>query len=285
MSVNQAGPHSDRSGFCYVINDAAYAGEMLESLKTLLQVMPDVPVCCIIPDHVEVELPATVERLSIGKQYSGPICKVEAIRAPFDRVALVDTDTYFVRDIREIFELLDRYDLAAAHDQLRGWDYDTEAPKAFTELNTGLVVFRRTPRMRQFFSDWEATYREMNHEQALQANQPSFRQTLWNSEDVRHTVLTSEYHFITKSIECVTWDVGLIHGRSGVSKLASHINRQPGRRVYVPGLGLLHGFRGRKYLIRSFFQVIRSLVRNLVVTPREEPPVKWHKPKSKSCRD
>src|SRR5207244_3989252 len=110
-----------------------------------------------------------------------PIDKTLAIEAPYERLVFLDTDTRAFGDLLPLFDLLDRFDLAALQDVNRGWNYTLpDVPLPFTEFNTGVIAFRKGPAVEKFFSEWRA-----NHEQLKASgfvnDQPAFRRTAYHS--------------------------------------------------------------------------------------------------------
>jgi hypothetical protein len=209
---------------------------------------------------------------------NGPIVKTAARHAPYDRVLFLDTDTFVAGDLTEVFNVLDAFDLALAHEPTRGWDYDTPAAKAFCELNTGLIAFRKNDKIDTFFSLWEKTYDAMRLEQNLKNDQPAFRTALWKSHALRHATLPSEYHLICGKGASIAWEAKLLHGRGNLPAIASIVNGEYGPRVFVPGWGLIFGYRGRRFWIKTFLSLgvnfLRMLINPGVLSPKQ-PPVNW----------
>jgi alpha-N-acetylglucosamine transferase len=59
----------------------------------------------------------------------------------YERVILLDTDTFVAGELLTVFDLLDRYDLAAVVDVTRGYDYGMPVPPRFPRLTR--VFWRR----------------------------------------------------------------------------------------------------------------------------------------------
>jgi hypothetical protein len=74
-------------------------------------------------------------------------------------------------------------------------------PYAFTELNTGVLAFRKTPRWDAFCQNWLDLYERecfVLHAgtwegKRMAVDQPAFRELLYHS-DLRFTTLPSEYN-------------------------------------------------------------------------------------------
>jgi hypothetical protein len=113
---------------------------------------------------------------------------------PFDRTLYLDTDTGLNADIREMFQVLDRFDIALNHahrrnspERLAAWRIPL--PLAFPQLNGGVILYRKTPAVIRFLEDWRDYFKEAG----LQQDQMTLRELLWLS-DLRIATLPPEYN-------------------------------------------------------------------------------------------
>jgi len=268
------------AGFCYVANTSRYLAEAKLSIQSLKRQIPSAKVCVIAPrdlwdGHPEVDdwcEPRLTDRT--------PIVKNDATLAPYDRVAFVDTDTRITGDLSDVFGVLDAFHLALAHEPTRGWDYETVAARSFCELNTGFIVFRNDPVMREFFDLWMAEYRIGQEKQGLVNDQPAFRAALWKSQHIRLATLPSEYHCICGKPVSVAWEVKLLHYRGDAEWVEQEINREQGYRAYIPGLGVARAFRGRKSWVMEWLRLtanaFRILVNPSLLQGKTKKPHQWH---------
>lgn len=252
-------------GYVYVANTEAYLQEAVRSSKSLKEAIPSAQVALIAPESLWACADDAFDFL-IKPRLSDrtPIVKNDAPLAPFDEVAFVDTDTRFLGDHSSVFDVLGAFDIAAAHEPTRGWDYPTKAPNAFCELNTGLLVFRNSVKVREFFELWLANYRKMLAEYGLRNDQPSFRQALWGSPEIRLAVLPSEFHAIVGKPCSIAWEALLIHGRDDLERTGHLINYQLGYRAYLPGIGCSYPFAGRRQLIRDWLRLNAGIIKGLL---------------------
>jgi hypothetical protein len=166
-------------------------------------------------------------------------------RSPFERTIYLDTDTFVVDSILDVFELLDDYDLAAAQAPgYRGLD-DPEVPAAFPEFNCGFVAWRASERVSEFLASWEATYREWLEKDVLKGprggeapsrspigDQPAFRRCAWQ-HGMRVATLAPEYNLRLGIQTTVIDRVRVIHGHSDkYETLAERFNRATGPRTF-----------------------------------------------------
>ena len=121
--------------------------------------------------------------------------KVDHIsRSPFGRTLYLDSDTRVVADIRGLFGVLDRFDIAAVQAMHRNGNRRTEKyridiPAPFPQFNGGVILFRKTEGVTRLLQDWSVAFAEMDtrHDQA------SLRELLWLS-DLRVYTLPPEYN-------------------------------------------------------------------------------------------
>src|SRR5437868_8197397 len=136
-------PMKAKNGFCYVVDNVGYLNEAMSSLASLRIRMGDIPVTIVAPRELFRVEAAVTDWIELPKSRNGPIVKTASLLAPYERVIFVDTDTYVASDLAGLFDVLDVFDLAVAHDVTRGNDYGTQiVPRSFCEYNTGVIAFR-----------------------------------------------------------------------------------------------------------------------------------------------
>jgi hypothetical protein len=266
------------NGCCYVANTIGYLEEALQSLASLRAHMPDVKVAVIAPPDLFREGAPVDHWISLPPGRSGPIVKTAAYLAPYDYVLFLDSDTYFAGDVSDVFDVLEAFDLAATHEPTRGWDYNTTAAKGFCELNTGVIAFRKNERTEAFFALWEKIFDSMWSEQGLRNDQPAFRTALWMSSEIRHATLPSEYNFICGKGNAIAWEAKVLHDRGDLAATASIINSGSGPRVFVPGWGVIFGYRGRWLWVKNYLWLSGNFLRvflNPACLRPKKTPVNW----------
>jgi hypothetical protein len=269
-------------GFCYVADEPGYVREAVASATSLKKQMPDARVALICPAELFTRNGVFDHYVVLEKGHSGPIIKAQAIAAPFDRVMLVDTDTLIARDLSDSFRILDHFDLAAAHEPTRGWDYPCDAPPAFCELNTGVLLFANNAQIRSLFGHWIEKYYEFRQAYGLLNDQPAFRATIWAADHIRIATLPSEFHCIVGKPVSIAWEARLLHGRGDLVSIEHEINARLGYRAFIPGWGQLMGFSGRKNLIRQYCRLTINFLKILLLPKwradsSAAAPVQWWK--------
>jgi hypothetical protein len=112
----------------------------------------------------------------------------------FERTLYLDTDIRVVADITEMFRTLDRFDIALAHAHARNRDqtrqmWRLDIPKAFPQMNSGVILFKSTTPVLVFLRAWQQAY----HSAGFRKDQVTLRELLWCS-DLRLHILPPEYN-------------------------------------------------------------------------------------------
>jgi hypothetical protein len=229
--------------FVYVATGTRYVAEAVRSAVSCRVHMPNRKILLLTPDEVDHEVFDVV--ISFGRDIGDPfLLKIAGIAAAgVERFVFLDTDTYLLDDISELDELLDRFDIAAAHAPVRLqsnlWPQAREflegIPICFPEYNTGVIALRNSPRMRAMFAGWKADY--LVHTRSAQPprtqDQASFRSAVYRSE-LRIATLPPEYNCRFNYPVSVCGKVKLLHGRGDLSyldRVGREVNRKSGFRV------------------------------------------------------
>jgi hypothetical protein len=126
-------------------------------------------------DHVEIIKPDHIR------------AKVDFLsRSPFERTLYLDSDTEITEDITGIFQILDKYDVAMAHDFARKrfkWsqlipDYN-DIPDAFSEFGGGVILYSLS-RAQDLLEKW-VYYFYKNFEITNGWDQASLRISSWKT--------------------------------------------------------------------------------------------------------
>ncbi len=155
--------------------------------------MPEIPVDLYTDQPCEAEVFDQVHILENPWKRS----KIDAMAATrFKKTVYLDADIVVLEPIDDIFEVLSRFDLCGVHDQLRNtWNavkiWRNEVPSGFPQINTGLIGYRKRPKVLALFREWSAAVRDNQ----MWRDQPAFRDILWES-DLRLTILPEEYNFL-----------------------------------------------------------------------------------------
>ena len=191
-------PPSD--GVLYIATGAKFIRAAVHSATSVRRHCPGLPI------HLHADWPRHGFDFSTSPY---PFTSVETIerphrrskvdlmaRTPFARTLFLDTDTEVNEDIRGLFQVLDRFDIALTHAhrrnaaiRLRSWRI--ELPHAFPQFNSGVLLFRRTPEVQRFLGDWARAFHEAGDGQ----DQLTLRELLWLT-DLRIATLPPEYNVL-----------------------------------------------------------------------------------------
>jgi hypothetical protein len=123
--------------------------------------------------------------------------KIDAMTlSRFDKTLYLDADLFVIADIRDVFEVLDRFEIALAHDESRNGGHAQviwrkPLPNAFPQFNTGVIAFRQDSKVIELFKSWSVAVREND----FKGDQRMMRELLWDS-DLRVATLPREYNLM-----------------------------------------------------------------------------------------
>jgi hypothetical protein len=144
------------------------------------------------------------------------IYKVLALQhSPYKKTFFIDTDTYFLDDCSELFQLLNYFDLLIAHAPSDSSHVIINDQKiiGYHPYNTGVIVFNKNELISKLFIDWLDIYKNKYH--LYPTDQTPFMESLLINQ-VYLYVLQSIYNFRLPFYVSILPDlkVKIIHGRS-----------------------------------------------------------------------
>ncbi len=227
-------------GAIYAATGEKYIHELLASVATLKAVMPAISVAAFVdqPDIVENSHITFKHIIRIDNPKNGLEDKIDAmLHSPYEKTIYLDTDIYIAEVFDEVFDLLDRFDIAAKQDGRRFAAHQPHIPDAFPEYNSGVVAFRKSDATNAFFKLWLETYAIHRSPDGptffreRRGNQPAMRSALWES-NLRIATLTEEYNAQARS-GFLGAPAKIIHARNDdLTGLAAAYNFDPGKRVF-----------------------------------------------------
>lgn len=133
----------------FVASGSRCLEEACRSAASCKAAMPDIPVSLWSDGNTPVpaSLFDSVSRLSQPR-----FCYIDKIepltRSPYSRTLFVDSDTYFLGSVYEIFEMLHRFDMAYVQSPVRisPWAGNStlDIPACFPDANTGVIAFNKS---------------------------------------------------------------------------------------------------------------------------------------------
>lgn len=234
-------PPSPDCGAIYVACGDRYRDEALRSVRSLKHTNPNLTTR-LLTDRAPVD-PTAWDEVDVDPSLAGQKNRAKLFmdRAPWAKCLFVDTDTYIVGDLAEGFALLDRFDFAG-HQSGGGHHYQLPGlPPSFSEVNSGVLFWRRCPQTAALFERWREYYDFYNQSEEVRTwDQKSLRMALWES-DVRMAFLPSNFNLMPYAPAVIERDLIVAHGRNfeNLERLRSRLAVSSNQRAYVPGLGAM----------------------------------------------
>ncbi len=247
MTMNgqvEGGNGGQRCGVVYVATGPRYLAEAARSLESLKRQMPALPAVLFTdaPQSAAGAFDRVEELANARHSFIDKILPL--LDSPWERTLFLDTDTFVCQPLDELFRVLDRFDLAVCHDSWRGHDALGECPDAFADLNTGVLLYRKTPGVVRLVRSWHDRYARIlatspaGSDGRPPNDQPSFRAELYAS-GVPFYVLPPEYNLTVwfPGSAGATAKVAIVHGRKArLPEIARTVNRSTKARVFLPSL-------------------------------------------------
>lgn len=221
-------------GVLYVATGKRYLEEALRSAKTVRHHMPKTPIALFTDGESRPPDGFFDQLFTIEAPHRSTADKIRCMASsPFERTLFLDTDTRITQPVNELFEILNRFDLACCHGPWRTCGIEMpECPDAFPELNTGVVAYRGLPEVVEVFCRWEKLHAEIQSDLKRPIHdQPAFRRAVYESS-LQLYVLPPEYNLRTP----FPWFAGgnaqvkILHGRGPTlhrARQAVNQGRQP----------------------------------------------------------
>lgn len=188
-NINMDTPKKD--GVIFVAT-GEYARAAVEAAASIRKHCPDLGIC-LFTDHQG--FPA--ENFDHIAPIENPHMRSKVdylMLSPFERTLYLDTDIRIVEDIREMFTLLERFDIGIAHANARNQRSTNERwrcviPESFPQMNSGVIIYKNSPAVMQLWRDWSRYYPETG----FKKDQVTLRELLWLG-DLRSATLPPEYN-------------------------------------------------------------------------------------------
>jgi hypothetical protein len=180
-------------GFVFAVTGAGYLAAAIPAARSVAATNPGVPIDLFADRPCDDSVFARVHPLE--RDWFRP--KFEALRrSRFERTIYLDCDVRVVAPLGDVFALLERFDLAAAHDQYRNARravvrHGEPVPAAFPQVNSGVIGVRASEATRRLMAEVEADLAASG----AGKDQPVLRAHLWRS-DLRLAILPEEYNLM-----------------------------------------------------------------------------------------
>jgi len=163
----------------------------------------------------------------------------------YDSMLYLDTDTYPLAPFPEVFEIMDRYDVAGVMGSRRITGATAEPiPFTFPEFEIGVTVFKSNERVKKLLGLWRDLH--WQHPDVYGANdQRSFREAMWRMvpEGLKILTMPCEYGLRWPFGSFVSLPVKILHGRPNsrdipnsptIKDVARIVNEHMEMRIWSP---------------------------------------------------
>ncbi|MBP0000451.1 MAG: hypothetical protein J7641_15870 [Cyanobacteria bacterium SID2] len=248
-------------GYLYVATGEKYVREAALSANSLKTVDPNANITLVTDcstdkmpfDRVEIEAlagrkswneEAEAGEQAYGKNWESALqYKVKHMYAPspYEKTLFLDTDTYIYGSCHELFELLDYFDIciSIAPGERAFPHIDGKPLRAYIPYNTGVVAYRKSEKVQQFFEAWDRIYEsKFTNTDRLrkgESDQTAFMEA-WLEVDVKIYVIPhSMWNARLPFFMLLNDSVRIVHGRhNDYEKLRTKINAFRGHRCWNP---------------------------------------------------
>ena len=191
-------------GYLYIAYGEAFTKEALMSIQSLRR-YTQLPIALYTDQKIEMNNAESLGINLVGNIKANHLrAKVDYMdQSPFSKTVFMDSDTVVVRNCDDMFDLLDRFDVAIVNDYARKRlkyskivpEYG-EIPYSFSEANSGVIAFNDSTRTQTFLKMWkEYFYKYFKETNGW--DQISFRISLWKS-NVKIHHMPFEYNVRSK---------------------------------------------------------------------------------------
>lgn len=235
--------------FLYIANKDQYLREAVKSVESAKRHMPNIDIVLATPvenseyhnmfNHV-LRMPDDDSKWFLRhSRYMGVALRM-LDELGYDRTVFMDTDTFFVDSVYELFEMLDFYDFMGAHAPARYTGKTVEEiPLAFPEINIGVNPMRTGEVTRGFWINVINQFSRNIGKVYHNNDQGPLREVLWNyakaRRNFRFAILPPEYNCRFDFPCFVGREVKILHGRSQhqtIESVADTVNRDKGMRAW-----------------------------------------------------
>jgi len=186
-------------GILYVAHGKRYLKEVAISAESVKKHSPSLEITLFTDEEVEVPFVDKVVVIKAKTLRAKVYCMYDS---PYDHTCFLDSDVVVDYPIDEMFDIFPKYDMGGVHDLARKRDkYSSlmpeyrEIPYAVSEINTGMLLFRKCDQVKDLFEMWKKYHTK--YYKGCPYDQPSFRISMWES-DVNFCSLPVEYNIRSK---------------------------------------------------------------------------------------
>lgn len=225
--------------YCVTGMDRIRYDEVLASALSIRRYAPSLSIT-LFTDNVEFRNEVFDDVLTVEPHMKGNpfFRRIQAVnRSPYDQTLALDSDTMVVdSSFIEVYDLLDRFDMAAAHTPIRTTTLTDEIPMSFTQVNCGVILYKKSKNSLMMLKKWEELMATGESKWLDPDDQGCFRYCLWHS-DVRIATLSPEYNLRTPYPSFIGEGakVAIIHGKEyDCENFPRELNDNTCNRIVLP---------------------------------------------------
>ncbi len=192
------------NGVIYVASGRDYVDLARKSAASLKTFEPGLPVD-LYTDNVNAPDLGMFDRVHLVENPEPRSRLTCMTQTRFDRTLFLDADTMIVGPLGDLFEVLEKFEFAIAHDVRRASNLirqglEETTPYAFPQHNAGVFLYRRSPGMIAFLNEWAARFKAggVNRDQII------LKDMMWRT-DLRFYVLPPEFN-LRRVTELDAWE-------------------------------------------------------------------------------
>jgi hypothetical protein len=199
---------------CCAVGPSNYLNEAIACAESVRRFCPNISIS-LFTDNPKFNHPIFTNIFPVQKQ-PGFFAKIDAMsQCIYTKTLFLDTDTVVIKNcIPQLFELLDRFDIALTHAPFwQGGCKNPNIPICFPEFNTGVILYNS--KIRYIFDLWKTTYQNKfknTHDQ------PALREVLYKNK-VNLYVLPPEFNVRPFSYDKNDRDHYILHWHGAASQV------------------------------------------------------------------
>lgn len=174
-----------KSGVLYIATGISYLHEAILSARRSREWCKNIPICLCTDEVDKAKSSGAFNHIfphpNPSYSYRDKISPL--VTLPFEVTLFLDTDAFLSAGVDNLFALASESDLAAAFAPVRhppGWS-DASVPAIFAELNTGVLLLKKSSKVSRLINQWIDLYDTLYVEHQQTWDQASFRSVVWNA--------------------------------------------------------------------------------------------------------
>jgi len=208
-------------GVVYVANSEEYLIEAEVSARQLKRTNPSINISVLTNRSTNFEFDKVIPIPSENRGFEDKIRYLT--ESPYDQTLFLDSDTYVIDDISNLFELLDSYQIGFCIERgYKEYQYN-RLPNCYPEYNTGVLLYRNDKEFDQFSEIWLDEYKKLNKHLSIH-DQPAFALAVYKTK-INFVVLPQEFNFRFTFGGYANSKIKILHGR--ISTISARRESEP----------------------------------------------------------